>query len=196
MRLCSPRATVLICLLAASVFAACAAPPNKEIGDAQAALAAARAAGAERYAPTTYQAAATAYKLANDAVMAGDYRLALNRALESRDQAQTAARESADEQKRARDETERALLDMATLLSEAGSKADEAERARVPRRVVREARQVLAEVNDDVQKAGTAIKAEDYATAQPLLIAVKARLEKIIATLTAAMPVQSRKGTE
>jgi len=69
---------------------ACAAPPNREIADAQQALAAAKAAGAERYASDTYRAATEAYRLANEAVGTGDYRLALNRALESRAHAQTA----------------------------------------------------------------------------------------------------------
>jgi hypothetical protein len=193
MRLWSPRATALLWLLAASLFSACAAPPNKEIADAQTALAAARAAGAERYAAKTYQAASLAYKLANDAVMAGDYRLALNRALESRDQAQTAARESADEQTRARDEVQRAMTDAFTLLSDALAKVDAAEKSGAPRRAVRDARQALAQMNDDVQKAGAAMKAEDYAGARPLLASVKARLTKTLASLAAATPAQSRK---
>jgi len=54
---------------------------------AQGALDAARAAGAERYATAEYQAAATALKNAQDAVAQRDYRLALNHALDSRERA-------------------------------------------------------------------------------------------------------------
>jgi hypothetical protein len=193
MRVRSPRATALSWLLAASLLPACAAPPNREIADAQAALAVARTAGAERYAAKSYEAAAHAYKLANEAVMAGDYRLALNRAIESREQAQNAARESADLHARARDEVQRAMTDVATLQAEAAARAEAAERAGTSRRVVREAHQVMAEVNGDVQEAGAAIAAQDYAGAQPLLEAVKGRLQKVIASLDAARASQTKK---
>ena len=46
--------------------------------------------------PTEFAAATTALKNANDAVRQRDYRLALNHALESREQAQNAARDAAD----------------------------------------------------------------------------------------------------
>ena len=174
-------------------MSACAAPPNKEIADAQQALDAARAAGAERYAPKEFASAADAYKQANQAVLAGDYRLALNRALESRDHALTATRESADIQERVRDEVQRALADVATLLAQAGSRIEAAERARVQTRAIREARQAVAQVNGDVQKASASIKAEDYASAQPVLARVKGRLEAAIASLEKAMPAQSQR---
>jgi hypothetical protein len=177
----------------AFVVLACAAPPNKEIGDAQQALNAARAAGAERFAPKPYEAAAEAYRLANQAVLAGDYRLALNRALESREHAQTAKRESSDIQNRVRDDVQRALADVATLLASAGSRIEDAERAHLPARVIREARQAVAQVNGDVQEASASIKAQDYASAQPLLARVKPHLEKAIASIDAAMPAQSRR---
>ncbi len=186
-------AVLLVCSFAAFVMSACAAPPNKEIADAQQALDTARAAGAERYAPKEFAAAADAYKQANQAVLAGDYRLALNRALESRDHALTATRESADIQERVRVEVQRALADVATLLAQAGSRIEAAERARVQTRAIREARQAVAQVNGDVQKASASIKAEDYASAQPVLARVKGRLEAAIASLDKAMPAQSQR---
>src|SRR5688572_5406 len=96
MRHWSPCATAAAGCLAMLLVTACAAPPNREIADAQQALAAAKAAGAERYASDTYRAATEAYRLANEAVGTGDYRLALNRALESRDHAQRASRTAED----------------------------------------------------------------------------------------------------
>ena len=83
------------CSLGAAVLAACAEPPTREISQAQGALDAARAAGAEAYARTEFQAADAALKKAHDAVAERDYRQALSFALDAREQARTAAREAA-----------------------------------------------------------------------------------------------------
>jgi hypothetical protein len=188
-----PRPLTLAAWLTAVLVTACATPPNKEVADAQTALAAAREAGADRYAPEAYAAAAEAYRLANEAVLADDYRLALNHALDSRERAEGAAREAAAVQQRARDSVERLMLDVATLLARAGSGIEEAERAGAARRAIRDAREAVSLVNDDVQEAGTAMQADDYAAAEPLLAGVKARLSEVMASLEQALPSQSRK---
>src|SRR4029453_5138209 len=64
----------LACLLVV-LATACTSPPNKEMDQAQGAIDAARAAGADRYATTEFTAATTALKNATDAVSQGDYRL-------------------------------------------------------------------------------------------------------------------------
>src|SRR3989442_1051555 len=64
---------LLSCLLAALVITACGDPPNKEMDQAQGAIDAARAAGADRYAATEYSAATDALKRAQDAVAQDDY---------------------------------------------------------------------------------------------------------------------------
>ena len=84
------------CLLAAVLVTACGDPPNKEMDQAQGAIDAARAAGADHYAATEYTAATDALKRSQDAVGQRDYRQALNEALDSREHAQNAAREAAD----------------------------------------------------------------------------------------------------
>jgi hypothetical protein len=66
-------------------------PPDKEIKQAQAAIEAARGAGAGQYAKTEYAAAQDALKRATDAVADRDYRLALNHALDARERAEAAA---------------------------------------------------------------------------------------------------------
>ena len=86
------------CVRAALLITACGDPPNKEMDQAQGAIDAARAAGADRYAATEYTAATDALKRSQDAVAQRDYRLALNEALNSREHAQNAAREGADTQ--------------------------------------------------------------------------------------------------
>src|SRR4051812_29536358 len=60
-------------------------PPDTEIRRAQTAIDQARAAGAERYARDEFVAAEDSLKQAHDAVTDRDYRLALTRALDSRD---------------------------------------------------------------------------------------------------------------
>lgn len=178
-------------LIAALVVAACGQPPHKEMDQAQGAIDAARAAGADRYATTEYSAASTALKNANDAVTARDYRLALNYALESREHAQNAAREAADTKARVRVEVERAMTDIAALLARANTRMAAAERARVPRRLVQQAADNIVAANDDVQKAGEAIRADDYLAARPGLEDVKARIEKAIAAIDAAIASRS-----
>jgi hypothetical protein len=185
--------SLLACLAIALVVTACAEPPNKEMGQAQGAIDAARAAGADKYAVTEYTAATQAMTLANQAVEQRDYRLALNHALESREHAQNAAREAADTQARIRGEVERAMAEVAGLLAQANLRLAAAEKARVSRTALRDARQLIAQVNDDVQKAGEALGRKDYAAAQPTLDGIKRRIQEAIATLDTATTAQSQR---
>jgi hypothetical protein len=189
----SSRARLLVLSAALFTTFACTAPPNREIGDAEEALKAAKAAGAEHYAPESYAQAAEAYRLANEAVLSGDYRLALSRALESREHSQSATRESADVHARTRDEVLRSMTDVATLLARAGAELESAERRRVPRSLVREVRDTLALVDVDVQKASAAIDQQDFASAKGTLTDVKTRLDKALASLSGNRAVQSPK---
>ena len=178
-------------LLASLLVAACGTPPNKEMDQAQGAIDAARAAGADRYATETFDAATNALKLANDAVAQGDYRLALNHALDSSARAQNAAREAADTHARIRGETERSMAEIAAALALANTRVAAAETSRVPRRTLTEARATLAKANDDVQKAGAAVQANDYLAAQAVLMGVKERLDGVVAALDSALAAQS-----
>jgi hypothetical protein len=178
-------------LLVPLLAAACGTPPNKEMDQAQGAIAAARAAGADRYAAETFNAATNALRLADDAVAQGDYRLALNHALDSSERAQNAAREAAETHARLRGEIERSMAEITAALAVADARLATAETSRVPRRALADARSTLAQVNADVQKAGAAAEANDYLAAQPLVMAVKARIEDVIATLDVAIAAQS-----
>ena len=189
--MCRSRTKAL--LLAALFVAACGSPPHKEMDQAQGAIDAARAAGADRYATTEFEAATASLTQANDAVAQRDYRLALNHALESRDHAQNAAREAADTRARIRGEVERSMAEVAGLLAQANGAIAAAEKARIPRRTLTEAREALARVNAEVQKAGAAMKADDYMAAQPSMAGIKERIEKVIASLDAAMTQSSRR---
>ena len=108
----------LACLLVAFLVSGCTSPPNKEMDQAQGAIDAARAAGAERYAATEFAAANTALKNANEAAQQGDYRLALNHALDSREQATNAARVAADTRAKLRGDVERSLAEVTALVGQ------------------------------------------------------------------------------
>jgi hypothetical protein len=183
-------------LAALLVLPACAEPPNKELGQAQGALDAAKAAGAQQYAPAEYQTAADSLKAANDAVTQRDYRLALSNALDSRERAQNAARQAAETRARVRSEVERGMAEVAALNAQANARVAAAEKSRAPRRNLREAQQLLAGVNADVQKAGAAMQAEDYLAAQPALSGIKERIEQVLRLLEppAASQTPKRQG--
>jgi len=176
---------------AACLISACADPPNKEIDQAQGAIDAARAAGGERYAATEYAAATASLQSANDAVAQRDYRLALNHALASREQAQNAAREAADGKARTGAEVERTMAEIAGLLAQANTQITAAQRARVPAGLLREPAAEIEAVNAVVQKAGEAVNADDYLGAQAMLQGVKERIQKAIAAIDAATTSQS-----
>src|ERR1700736_2016696 len=82
-------------------------PPEKEMRQAQGAIDAARAAGADRYAHDELVAATETLKRARAAVDDRDYRLALNNAIDSREHAQNAAKQAADNKAIARADADR-----------------------------------------------------------------------------------------
>ena len=171
------------CVLAALASTACGDPPNKEMDQAQGAIDAARAAGADRYAVGEYTAATDALKRSQAAVAQRDYRQALNEALDSREHAQNAAREAADAKAQAGAEVERDMAQIAALIAQANTRLAVATRARVPRRVLDGSRQELAAVDESVQKAGEAMKAGDYLAAKAALQGVKERIARAVSAL-------------
>ena len=133
--------------------------------------------GAEQYAATEFAAATAALAQANEAVAARDYRLALNHALESREQGEAAARTAAETRARMRGDTERSLAHASLLLSQAKERLLAATAERGPRRPrLADVSKALGLLEADVQRAGAAVKSEDYAAAQSLLDGLEARL--------------------
>ena len=169
----------------------CASPPQQEIDQAQGAIDAARAAGAERYAATEFTAATDALKQANDAVTARDYRLALNYALTSREQAQNAARTAAETQAKLRGDVERSIAEAKALIDQMRMRLDGPAAAQIPRNARRTAQQRLKQLDGDLQKADAALKAEEYMEADRLLMGVKKQIEAVGATLSRGGASQS-----
>lgn len=167
----------LLWLLIAVLAVACAEPPNKELDQAQGAIDAARAAGAERYATTEFTAATTALRDAGQAVAQRDYRLALNLALEGREQAQNAARVAAETRARLRGEVERAMAETQALLSQTRARlADPGRPTRAQRRALATVAETLTGIEHDLQEAGAAMKQEDYLAVGPRLAEARERL--------------------
>lgn len=173
-------------ILVAALASGCAAPPNKEMDQAQGAIDAAKAAGAEQYAPAEYHAATDALTRSHAAVAQNDYRLALNHALDSRERAQNAARQAADGKAQVRGEVERMLAQVSGEVVQATAKLEAARKAHAPRRALAEPAQAIATVSEDVQKAGETIKAGDYVAARSMLQDANSRIEQAMAEIDRA----------
>jgi len=158
---------------------------------AQGAIDAALAAGADKYAITEYSAATDALKNANNAVVARDYRLALNYALESHEHAQSAARDAADAKARTRVEVDHAVAELTAFVAQGRTRLAAAERARVPRRLLIQPAADLTAGEAALQKAGEAIAADDYLAARATLEGVKERVEAAMAAVDGAMAARS-----
>jgi hypothetical protein len=166
----------------------CSEPPNKEIDRAQGAIDAARAAGAEQYAPEAFAAASSALQLSHEAVEQRDYRLALSRAIDAYERAQDAAKLAADGKAKARSDAETVVnaANAAALALAARLKA--AETARVPPRDLVEARRTAADAAASLQKARAALKAGAYLDATAGVKGLDERIRTQIRALEALPP--------
>jgi len=187
------RLFVSLACAAALIGAACGDPPDKEIQQAQGAIDAARAAGADQFAQAEFAAAQDALKRANDAVEQRDYRLALNYALDARERAQNAAKQAADQKATARSEAERVLLDVMTALTNAHTKLRAAEGAHAPAKVVVAARRAITDGEDTVQKARAVFDAGNYLAVKETTGATTERLKAVAHDLEAATPTSNRR---
>jgi hypothetical protein len=173
------RIVVGLVVAAAVAVTSCANPPDKEIQQAQSAIDAARAAGADRYATQEFAAAEDALKRAHAAVAERDYRLALNNALDSRERAELATKQAADGKAAARVEADRALTAAADALTAARASLKSAEASRAAAKSLSALRLTIADGDRRLQEARAAFGRGDFADA---LSAASA----ITKTLTAA----------
>ena len=163
---------------------------------AQSAIDAARAAGADQYAREEFSGAQDTLKRARDAVDQHDYRLALNYALDSRERADAAAKEAVDRKAAARAEAERALTGASAALSDARSKLKAAENARAPQRILADARRKIADGEQAVQKARAAFGHGDYPAVTRTTVAASARLHATARDLETAAASSGRRRRE
>lgn len=178
-----PGSPWLALTLATALTAACSEPPQKEMHQAQGAIDAARAAGAETYARAEYDAAREALALSEQAVAARDYRQALSHALDARERASDAAREAADRKAAARSDAERTLAATEAALARARRAIAQAERTRARRRDLAPAVDAVRQSETAVQESRAALANQDYLEARRLLEGVAARLDAAAAAL-------------
>ena len=178
------RLSIAVSLMLCAV--ACGAPPDKELHQAQGAIDAARAAGAEAYATNEFTGAVDALKKAEEAVAQRDYRLALNYALDSRERAQNAAKLAVDGRADARGQAERSIAEADTLLNRAQAELKAADLLRVNAKLLRSPRQTVAAADKALQEARTALKAEDYQRVAGALNGVAATLQAALSEIDAA----------
>ncbi len=190
-----PRALRLPCVLPLFVLlAGCAAPPSKEMNQAQGALDVARAAGAEQYAPAEFAAAAGALEQSEEAVIQRDYRLALNLAIDSRSRAEGAAKAAVENRAKARGDAERVLAEANALLTQARARLADPTLNKLPRRTLAEARDAVDAEEKTLQEARAAVEGNDYRRATDLAGAVSTRIQEILAPFeTTAAPPAPRK---
>jgi hypothetical protein len=175
------RAFVLVTsLLLAS---ACAEPPSKEMHQAQGAIDAARAAGAEQYAPDEFKAAVDALAQADVAVTAKDYRLALASALDSRERAQLAAKAAVDARARARGNAERALAEATAVVERAEVRLKASDIPKLPRRTVVAVETQVSTARTSLQEARAALENESYEQVRRSCAAISSEINAAIATL-------------
>lgn len=184
------------CLLACVVVSAagCADPPSKELHQAQGAIDAARAAGADSYATDEFTAAVSALARAEAAVAQRDYRLALSQALDSRERAQNAAKLAASQKAAVRSDAERLLAELTSATALASTRLA-AETSRTPSPGVVALQSAVQNARAALDDAGKALATEDYLEARRRLQGVRDTLVAAHQALPAApAPRPSRRG--
>jgi hypothetical protein len=159
------RLFLSLAVAAAMAGAACGDPPDKEMQQAQGAIDAARAAGADQYAREEFTAAEDALKKSHEAVEQRDYRQALNTALDARERAQAAAKESVNRKAIARADATKALADADAALHNSRAKLKAAEAAHLAPRTLAVGRKAIDNGENAVQEARTAFDKGDYLAA-------------------------------
>ena len=170
-----------LCVLSLLVgVVACAEPPHKEMNQAQGAIDAARAAGAEQFGAQELAAAVDLLARSAQAAAGNDYRLALSLAIDSRQRAQDAARTAVDNRARARGNAERGLAELNVLLSQARNRFDHPAVTKLPRRVLDQARQSVATAEEAMQEARAALEKDEYGRASQRIEGVSQRLQEAL----------------
>ncbi len=175
--------------------AACAAPPQKEMDQAEGAIATARATGAAQYAAVEFAAAEAALVRSHEAAGQRDFRQALNHALDARERAQTAAREAAATMAIARGLAERTLTASELALATAQQRLGAA--VAVPpvagRRHAGQAaalkalQQAVAGATAQLQEARSALQAQRFDAATRLATPVAGEIQAAVRTFDEAM---------
>lgn len=189
----SRRLFLSLAVVAAMAGAGCGDPPDKEMQQAQGAIDAARAAGADQYAREEFVAAEDALKRSHEAVDQRDYRQALNNALDARERAQAAAKESVNRKATARADATKALADADAALHDARARLKAAESTHVPAKSLAGGRKAIDDAESAVQEARTAFDKGDYLAAIASVRDVPGHLRPATHDLEAAAAAGARR---
>lgn len=173
-----------VLLLATVLLAACSQPPDKERGQAEGAIAAARAASADVYAADDLHAAETALGAYDAAVAQGDYRQALSSALDARDRAYEAVRRASTAKAEARGRAESLVTALEGLIETISLRLSGATTPRITGSNALRLRKAVAASSTPLQEARTAIDEERYPAAITQLEAALAALQKEFSAVT------------
>jgi hypothetical protein len=173
-------------LLLPLVLVACGDPPAREYHQAQGAIEAARAAGADVYAPDELAAAELALTRYDEAVAQRDYRQALNHALDSRERASAAAKKAAADKATRRGEVERLIVVLTADAERGRAAAGGATRAQES--AARSLRQVIADTERALQDSRAALERDDLMHAHELLDGLEDRLVQALAPFRSTAP--------
>ncbi len=188
------RVAVAICTLL--VLTGCSEAPQKEIDRAQGAIDAARAAGAELYAPEPFTAATTAMQQTHEAVEQRDYRLALSRAIDANERALEAARQAADGKARAQSDADAAITRAAIAARQLDERLKVAESVRIPARDLDTARTFRADAERALQEARAAVAVSDYAGVRRRVEGLPEKIAGEIRKLNEAIDVRTGRGAK
>jgi hypothetical protein len=156
------------------------------MNQAQGAIDAARAAGAESYAAQELAAASDALKRSEEAVTQNDYRLALSLAIDSRERAQTAAKVAVENRAKARGNAERIVAEANSSVTQARARLDDAALAKLPRRTATDLRTAMKAVDTHMQEARAALERDEYDRAIAAAKAASSRVAETLAKLEKA----------
>ena len=184
------------CLVACvvAVTAGCGDPPSKELHQAQGAIDAARAAGADSYATDEFAAAVDALARAEAAVGQRDYRLALSQALDSRERAQNAAKLAASQKAAVRSDAEHLLAELTSAAAMASARLS-AETSRTSSPAAIALQSALQTARGALDDAGKALATEDYLEARRRLQGVRDALVTAQQALPATSPTRPARRT-
>ena len=185
-------ASCLFACLVAIAAAGCGDPPYKELHQAQGAIDAARAAGADTYATDEFTAAVDALARAEAAAAQRDYRLALSQALDSRERAQNAAKLAASQKAAVRSQAEHLLAEVTSAAAVASTRLA-TENMRKPSPAVAALQSAVQNARTALDDAGKALATEDYLEARRRLQGVRDTLlaaQKALPPAPAARPTR------
>jgi hypothetical protein len=158
-------------------LAGCSEPPQKEIDEAKSAIDAARAAGAEQYAPAEYSGATATLDKARASVDERDYRQALSYAIDARQRAIEASRLVPEARAQLKAAAEAELKQAADSVAHLDSALRAAGDAGVRAQDLLPAHDALMAAKQVLQEARTTLDARKYAEANALLRGVREKLD-------------------